>query len=319
MISHEKTTADRIKSRVNRQSVQGALTSLLEYLKTLKEIPANGLLLWWSDNPNARHSLVPPVSNYTRIYQCDRRFDTTVLRSLIDSLDEKDTYAILASTGDEYCLAVAGPTSVRARILSRDEVYIRNKHGRGGQSSVRFERLADESRQKAASKIVDECKSKWLNSDGRPSVKHLFLIGPDEWRRLTLDRMRLECSVLAEILRESLTPSASNLIEDSLTKALGSIRAYNSRITGSGNGLLEQWLRTDTDRLVFGSEHILRALSDGVVEYLLVDPELEIPEDLVNNAGSVERMPTGLEGYSGLVALVYKGTYIDNYLPNDEI
>lgn len=45
MIAQETKTANNIKSRTNRHAVQESLQQVTTYLKTLKEIPTNGMCL----------------------------------------------------------------------------------------------------------------------------------------------------------------------------------------------------------------------------------------------------------------------------------
>lgn len=317
MIATEKTTADKIRSRVNRQAVQTTLTSLLEYLKTYRELPENGLILWWSSD--RCFPFVPPIPNNKRIYRCDKRFDTDLLRDIIAATENADSYGLLISTGDEYALAVAGPLTGRARVLTRSNVYIRNRHGRGGQSSVRFERLANESRATAYSTIVNECRRIWLGETGRPTIQFLVIVAPDEARRLITERMRLEAPLLASCIVAGSSPAASNLIEDGLAKGMTLITAHADHIAGNvGHAQLEEWLRTDIDRLIFGRKWVLKALQDGVVEFLCITPTLhEELRDNVEQAGTVIEMRTGLENYDGLVALAYKGAYMEAYVEDE--
>lgn len=47
----EYITACNIKSRVNRHSVQSSLKSLIERIKTFKNIPDNGIAIFASQEP----------------------------------------------------------------------------------------------------------------------------------------------------------------------------------------------------------------------------------------------------------------------------
>ena len=48
MLNDEMGTASNIKSRVNRQSVLGAITSTMQRLKLYNRVPNNGLVVYWS-------------------------------------------------------------------------------------------------------------------------------------------------------------------------------------------------------------------------------------------------------------------------------
>lgn len=310
MVASEKTTADRIRCRVNRQAVQSSLTSLLEYLKTVFTLPSNGLLLYWSDHPDHRYAVVPTIANHQRVYRCDRKFDTDVFRSLLLQTQDSDSIGLVFGTGDEYGLAVCGPNSTRPRYITRDDVYIRNKQSKGGQSSVRFERLAQESRAKAAVKVVEEMRKHWLDANGRPKLKSIVMAGPDEWRRLVGDRLASDARPLSDIITKRLTSAASNVLEDTCWKALGeaTVAVADTR----GESLLREWLSKVEmlDRLVFNHDEIGRRLEEGTIEVVLVSSEKkEELGELVNRAGNWY-VSEELKEYQGCVGLVYKGVVV---------
>ena len=313
MVASEKTSADRIRCRVNRQAVQSSLTSLLEYLKSISRIPDNGLLLYWSDHPDYRYAITPPIPNHRRIYRCDKKFDTDVFREILRQTEDADTIGLVFGTGDEYGLAVCGPNSTRPRYVTRDDVYIRNKQSKGGQSSVRFERLAQESRAKAAIKVVEEMRRHWLDENGRPKLKSIVMAGPDEWRRLVGERLMADAAVLANIITKRVTSAASNILEDTCLKALS--EATDIPADTEGEELLREWLsRGDTiDRLIFNHDEIGRRLEEGTVEVLLTSPEKkEELEGLVERAGKYYVVSGGLKEYNGCVGLVYKGVVVSD-------
>lgn len=45
-LNNELSTANNIKSRINRSSVKSALTKLYQYTKTIKQLPRNGIALY---------------------------------------------------------------------------------------------------------------------------------------------------------------------------------------------------------------------------------------------------------------------------------
>jgi peptide chain release factor subunit 1 len=47
MLADEYGTASNIKSRVNRLSVLGAITSTQQRLKLFTKVPPNGLVIYW--------------------------------------------------------------------------------------------------------------------------------------------------------------------------------------------------------------------------------------------------------------------------------
>jgi peptide subunit release factor 1 (eRF1) len=67
MLGDEYGTASNIKSRVNRQSVLGAITSAQQRIKLYNKVPPNGLLLIFRPS----------------LYLCDNKFHTEALSELL--------------------------------------------------------------------------------------------------------------------------------------------------------------------------------------------------------------------------------------------
>lgn len=85
MLADELGTATNIKSRVNRLSVLGAITSVQQRLKLYNKVPPNGLVLYCgtimtAENKEKKVSIdfepFKPIN--TSLYLCDNKFHTEV-------------------------------------------------------------------------------------------------------------------------------------------------------------------------------------------------------------------------------------------------
>ena len=85
MLADEYGTASNIKSRVNRLSVLGAITSTQQKLKLYSKVPPNGLVLYCGtiltdDGKEKRVNIdfepFKPIN--TSLYLCDNKFHTEV-------------------------------------------------------------------------------------------------------------------------------------------------------------------------------------------------------------------------------------------------
>ncbi|KAF9588350.1 hypothetical protein IFM89_008780 [Coptis chinensis] len=86
MLANEFTTASNIKSRVNRQSVLGAITSAQQRLKLYSKVPTNGLVLYTGTivNDDGKEKKVTvdfepfkPIN--ASLYLCGNKFHTKAL------------------------------------------------------------------------------------------------------------------------------------------------------------------------------------------------------------------------------------------------
>ncbi|XVF23601.1 hypothetical protein REPUB_Repub13aG0053400 [Reevesia pubescens] len=104
-LAEEFGAASNIKSRVNRQSVQEAITSAQQRLKLYRDVPPNGLVLYtgtvvtddWKEK-KFTYDLVPFKPLKSSLYLCDNKFLTEALKELLES-DEKFGFLIVDGHG----------------------------------------------------------------------------------------------------------------------------------------------------------------------------------------------------------------------------
>merc|ERR1719354_222685 len=148
MLGDEYGTATNIKSRVNRQSVMDAITSTQQRLKLFNKVPPNGLIIYCGTvltDEGKEKKLTIDIEPFKPInqslYMCDNKFHTQALSVLLED-DAKFGFIVMDGNG---CLfgTLAGSTR---DILQKLSVELPKKHGRGGQSALRFSRLRVEAR-----------------------------------------------------------------------------------------------------------------------------------------------------------------------------
>ena len=90
MLADEYGTASNIKSRVNRLSVLGAITSVQHRLKLYTKVPPNGLVVYCGTivtdegkekKVNIDFEPFKPIN--TSLYLCDNKFHTEALTALL--------------------------------------------------------------------------------------------------------------------------------------------------------------------------------------------------------------------------------------------
>ncbi|CAN0441099.1 unnamed protein product, partial [Discosporangium mesarthrocarpum] len=85
MLADEYGTATNIKSRVNRLSVLGAITSTQQKLKLYTRMPVNGLVIYCGTiitdegkEKRVNMDFIPFKPINTSLYHCDNKFHTEV-------------------------------------------------------------------------------------------------------------------------------------------------------------------------------------------------------------------------------------------------
>jgi peptide chain release factor subunit 1 len=167
MLATEYGTASNIKSRVNRLSVLSAITSTQQRLKLYTRVPPNGLVLYCGTvvtdegkekKVNIDFEPFKPIN--TSLYLCDNKFHVEALSELLEA-DSKFGFIIMDGNGSLFG-TLTGNTR---EIIHKLTVDLPKKHGRGGQSALRFSRLRDEKRHNYVRKIAELAVQFFITQD----------------------------------------------------------------------------------------------------------------------------------------------------------
>ncbi len=134
-LREEAGQASNIKSKSTKLNVIGALERIMNYFKTFKKAPPNGIAVFAgnvSDNPAKTDielfSVDPPEPLSIGMYRCDSKFFLEPLQSIIDV---KDTYGIVVLDGREATIATVRGTHVT--IIKKLNSTAHAKVNKGGQ------------------------------------------------------------------------------------------------------------------------------------------------------------------------------------------
>ncbi|KAF7684702.1 Eukaryotic peptide chain release factor subunit 1 [Astathelohania contejeani] len=277
MLTDEYGTASNIKSRVNRLSVLSAITSAQQKLKQYTRTPPNGLGLYvgtvlTEDRGERKVSVgiepLRPIN--TSLYLCDSRFH---VEELLKQFDDENKYAFVIMDGHSTLFALL-QGNVK-QILQNLSVDLPKKHGRGGQSSVRFARLRIEKRNNYVRKVAEICNELFLTNE-KVNVEGLVLGGHTDFKNELRKSDILDGRIKDKILKvvdlnyggENGLNQAIGLCEEVLkdvkyTKEKKVLEAFFSEIA------------LDTGKFCFGMKETMECLEMGCVETLLVDENLK--------------------------------------------
>merc|ERR1711966_149150 len=179
MLSDEYGTASNIKSRVNRLSVLGAITSTQQRLKLYNRCPKNGLVMYCGTvmtdegkekKVNIDFEPYKPINTF--LHLCDNKFHTEDLNELLMD-DEAFGFIVMDGNGSLY-----GTVQGSAKeVLHKFSVDLPKKHGRGGQSALRFARLRLEKRHNYVRKVAEMATQLFVPDGQRPNIQGLVLAG----------------------------------------------------------------------------------------------------------------------------------------------
>lgn len=277
-IADELGTATNIKSRVTRQSVITALTSVQARLKLYNKVPPNGLVIYCGEimtedgkekKVNIDFEPFKPIN--ASLYLCDNKFHTEALSALLSD-DTKFGFIVMDGNG-----ALFGTLQGNTRdIITKFNVELPKKHGRGGQSSVRFARLRMEKRHNYVRKVAETAVTVYITND-KANVCGLVLAGSADFKTELSTSEMFDQRLQAKILK---------IVDVSY----GGENGFNQAIELAGDCLQNvkfiqekklickyfDEIAKDTGLYCFGIDDTLRALEAGAVEVLIVWENLDI-------------------------------------------
>ncbi|KAM7454097.1 hypothetical protein BLSTO_05148 [Blastocystis sp. subtype 1] len=278
MLVGEYGTASNIKSRVNRLSVLGAITSTQQKLKLFNKVPPNGLVIYCGTCINEEgkekkmsYAFEPFRPINTSLYLCDNKFHTEALQEL---LQDDSTFGFVVVDGSGTLFGTVSGSS--RTVLHRFLVDLPKKHGRGGQSALRFARLRLEKRHNYVRKVCEHCVQFFI-SDERVNVAGIVLAGSAELKEEVYGS-------------DMLDPRIKNAVVKIVDVSYGGDNGFNQAIELSADTLANvkfvqekklistyfDELARDTGKYCFGVSDTLKCLEMGAVETLIVWENLAV-------------------------------------------
>lgn len=145
-LRNELSQSSNIKSKTTKKNVTSAIESILSRLKMFRTPPENGIVFFVGHVPKGgdqttmvSHVVEPPEPISTYLYRCDSQFFLDPLEVMLDT---KDLYGLIVVDRSEASIGML--VGARVEVIKNIQSQVPSKHGRGGQSQRRFERLIEE-------------------------------------------------------------------------------------------------------------------------------------------------------------------------------
>ncbi|KAH7914060.1 peptide chain release factor eRF1/aRF1 [Hygrophoropsis aurantiaca] len=290
MLTQEYGTASNIKSRVNRLSVLAAITSTQQRLKLYNRVPPNGLVLFVGTiltdegkEKKVSFDFEPHKPINTSLYLCDNKFHTEALSELLES-DSRFGFIVMDGNGTLFG-TLAGNTR---DVIHKFTVDLPKKHGRGGQSALRFSRLRDEKRHNYVRKVAEHAVQHFITND-KVNVTGLVLAGSADFKTELSQSDMFDQRLVAKVIKvvdvsyggengfnQAIELAAESLANVKFVQEKRLIQRYFDEIS------------QDTGKYCFGIDDTLKALDLGSVETLIVWENLDITRYVLRNAAGEE-------------------------------
>lgn len=279
--------AGNIKSKQTRKNVLAAIDKILSILKGLNKSPEHGLAVYAGSLKGNLESFTiqPHLDINVSIYRCDSTFFTEPLE---DMAEQQDSYGLMVLDRREATFAIL--KGKKTRIIKHLNSTVPGKHGKGGQSAMRFTRLIEQAVHEFFVEIGETANLAFADK----GIKGIVIGGPGPTKFLFINGGFLFNNVQQKVLGN---------VDTSYTDEFG-IREVEEKSgefikemeVNEEKELVDEFIKEAvTDGLAtYGYNEVKKALQDGKVNKLLVSEDLEekIIEELT---GLAEQMGSIIE------------------------
>ena len=274
-LRNEYSQSSNIKSASTRKNVQAAISSILSRLKNFKQPPENGLVFFvghtsvGADQTSmVQFVLEPPDPVQTFMYRCDSAF---FIEPLHDMLEKKDKYGLVVIDRSEATIGML--TGKRIVPLKNMQSLVPSKHGRGGQSARRFERLIEIAAHEYYKKVADIVNETFL---AEKDLKGVLVGGPGPTKEYFVKSEYLHYELQQKIIDTFDTGYTDEYgLRELVEKARETLHSLDlMREKDLIQRLLEEIRKPDGGLAVYGDEQVSNALLIGAVDTLILSEDL---------------------------------------------
>lgn len=276
MVRDEVGQASNIKSKQTQDAVVTALTSILARLKNYRATPKNGLAIFVGNvqvgagkSETVAHFIEPPLPVATYQYRCESSFNLEPLKMMGKA---EEAYGLIVIDRKECSMGFLRGKVVQP-VYNRQSL-VPSKHGRGGQSAQRFERLIEIAAHEWFTQCGERATEIFLDS----GIKAILLGGPgatkDFFAKEGYLHHELQKILYAQHFDTGYTDDDQGLKE--LVEAAGTAIAAIGRM--EDRKLMQRFLREtakpDGGLATYGEAEVRRALEASAAEHLLLSENL---------------------------------------------
>lgn len=271
----EFSQSQNIKSKTTMKNVTSAIESLMNRLKPFKQPPPNGLAMFvghksiGSDKTEmVAYVIEPPLPLTTFLYRCDSDFFLEPIEAM---LSEKEIYGLLLMDRRECTIGMLRGNHIE--LLKYMTSQVPGKHGRGGQSQRRFERLTEIAAHEWFVKCGERASEIFMNE---PNLKGILVGGSGPTKQYFIEEGYLHYELQKKIvdlfdtgytdeygLRELVDSAGGRMADLKISQEKKIMKRFLSEV-----------MKSEKSLAVYGEPQVRRALDMGIVDTLLISEDL---------------------------------------------
>lgn len=276
-LRNELGQSSNIKSKTTRKNVTSAIESILSRLKNVRVAPENGIAFFVGHVPTGAdqtkmvtHVIEPPSPLTSFLYRCDSYF---YLDNLREMLTEDDIFGLIVVDRKEATIGFL--KGKRVELIKNIQSLVPSKHGKGGQSRLRFERLIEQAAHEYFKKVGDLCTEAFLDVEG---LKGILVGGPGATKDFFVDNEYLHHELQKKVIETFDTGYTDESgLDELIDNAQPSLQHLEVAKEKSLMDRLFAEIRKDDGGLsVYGKQRVLDALKMGAVDVLLISEDIKM-------------------------------------------
>ena len=275
-LKNELSQSQNIKSKTTKKNVLSAIESILSRLKQFKNPPENGVIFFvghksvGADQTEMVAFIIePPLPITTFLYRCDSLFYVEPLEQMFT---EKEVYGLFLLDRRECTIGMLRGS--RVELLKYMTSQVPGKHGRGGQSQRRFERLTEIAAHEWFVKCGEKASQIFLGED---KLKGILVGGSGPTKQYFVEESYLHYEIQNKIidtfdtgytdefgLKELVAAASETMTDLKISQDKKVMKRFLKEIT-----------KTEKSLAVYGEKQVRKALEMGIVDTLLLSEDLK--------------------------------------------
>ncbi len=274
-LRNELSQSQNIKSKTTMKNVLSAIESIMSRLRKYKKPPENGIIFFvghkgisGDKTEMVAFEIEPPMPIVTFLYRCDSLFYLEPLESM---MVEKEIYGLFLIDRRECTIGVLKGN--RVSMLKYMTSQVPGKHGRGGQSQRRFERLTEIAAHEWFVKCGERASEIFL---AEKDIKGILVGGPGPTKHYFIDEKYLHYEIQDKIIEMFDTGYTDEFgLRELVSSASGTMSDLRvSKEKKIMKRFLKEVTKTEGSLAVYGEMHIRKALAMGVVDTILLSENI---------------------------------------------
>ena len=274
-LRNEYSQSTNIKSKTTRKNVLAAIESIMSRLRYFKKPPENGVVFFVGHRSVGANQtemvafvLEPPLPINIFLYRCDSSFYTEPLEEM---LAEHEIYGLFLIDRRECTIGIL--RGKRVELIDYMTSRVPGKHGRGGQSQRRFERLIEIAAHEWFVKCGEKISEVFLNEK---NLQGIFVGGPGPTKQYFLEGSYLHHEIQKKVIEVFDTgytdESGLRELVSAAAERMGNLKiAREKRIM---RRFLKEVTKREKSLALYGEEQVRDALDMGSLEVLLLSEDL---------------------------------------------